>query len=108
MTTPAAPALTVTVVTTNACHLCDDAIDVLMKNAARYQIDVREVPSSCAEGSELITHHRPPMSPLILINGEYFSSGRLPRRQFRDYLQAHGTPVDAAIGYAPEVAGHHG
>lgn len=108
VTTPTAPALTVTVVTANACHHCHDAIDVLMKNAVSYQIDVREVPSSCAEGRELIATHRPPMSPLVLINGEYFSSGRLPRKKLRDYLNAHATPVVVDSELDPQAAGHHG
>ncbi len=108
MTTPTTSALTATVVTANACHLCHDAIDVLMKNAIRYRIDVREVPSDCDEGRELIAAHRPAMSPLVLIDGEYFSAGRLPRKKLRDYLNKHGSVATMVVEPAQEATHSHG
>jgi len=37
-------------------------------------------------GRALMEQHRAPMSPLVLLDGQYFSSGRLPRRKLERRL----------------------
>jgi len=35
----------------------------------------------------LLATHRPAMNPLVLLGGQYFSAGRLPRRKLEAYLR---------------------
>jgi len=37
-------------------------------------------------GRSLMEQHRAPMSPLVLLDGAYFSAGRLPRRKLEKRL----------------------
>lgn len=77
----------VTVVQVPACHYCEDAAAVLAELSVRFALTVRMVERDSAEGRELIGRHRPPMAPLVLVDGEFFSSGRLPRRRLEKLLQ---------------------
>jgi hypothetical protein len=47
---------------------------------------VRVVSIGDEAGRALMREHRAPMSPLVLLDGEYFSSGRLPRRKLEKRL----------------------
>lgn len=76
----------VVVVSAPACHFCDDADAALAELAPDYPIKVCRVDASSAEGTQLLRTHRAPMTPLVLLDGEYFSSGRLPRAKLRKRL----------------------
>jgi hypothetical protein len=71
----------VTVVRTYACHLCEDATAALDELAGRYPLRVRLVDAATPEGTALVRRHRAAMFPLVLIDGQFFSAGRLPRRK---------------------------
>jgi hypothetical protein len=47
------------------------------------------------------------MSPLVLLDGTFFSSGRLPRRKLEKLLSGRYGGVGAAAGRAGQEA-HHG
>jgi Thioredoxin domain len=79
---------TITVVRTEACHLCDDAQDALADAAQHGDIRVEVVEADSVEGMELVSRHRPATFPLIVVDGEFFSQGRLPRRKLRALLAA--------------------
>lgn len=90
MTTHAATrtATAVTLVTSPGCHYCDDAhthLRTLIEDGTRIELTVIEATS--AEGRSLLDAHRPAMYPLVLIDGDYFSAGRLPRRKLDALLQ---------------------
>ncbi len=89
---PAVPAVTatVTVVHAPACHFCADAEAGLVELAARFALDVRVVGIESPEGLRLVAVHRPAMNPLVLVDGEYFSSGRLPRKKLARLLERRG------------------
>ncbi|VTR77180.1 MULTISPECIES: glutaredoxin [Cellulomonas] len=95
--TPGAPlsdALPViTVVRSPACHLCDDALQILARLSEHtpLTIDVLEVRSD--EGARLVAEHRPPMSPLVLLDGQFVSSGRLRAGRLLDLLRQRGVVV---------------
>ena len=91
---PTAVAL-VTVVHAPACHFCEDAERALDTLAERYPLDVDTVDIDSAEGRRLVAVHRPAMNPLILVDGTFFSSGRLPRRKLEKLL-ARAVPVVSA------------
>ncbi|WP_043497094.1 glutaredoxin [Georgenia sp. SUBG003] len=78
----------VVVVTAPACHFCDDAERVLAERADPLGLQVRLVPIDSVEGARLVTEHRPALSPLVLVDGAFFSSGRLPRRKLEKLVAA--------------------
>jgi len=76
----------VTLVEAPACHLCEDAKSALTVLAQTYPMTVRVVSIGEEPGRTLMQQHRAPMSPLVLLDGQYFSSGRLPRRKLERQL----------------------
>ncbi len=76
----------VTVVEAPACHLCEDAKSVLAVLAGSYPLRINVVSITEQAGLALMQEHRAPMSPLVLLDGVYFSSGRLPRRKLEKRL----------------------
>ena len=83
----------VLVVTAPACHLCEDALEVLEELAPEYGLTVRETPIGSVEGKAVFERFHPPLSPSVIIDGELFSSGRLPRKKLRKYLERPKTVV---------------
>ncbi len=78
---------TVTVVTSPGCHFCHDAEQILEELAgqdATIRVDLVEATTDA--GRALLTEHRPTMNPLVLVDGAYFSAGRLPRRKLQHLL----------------------
>ncbi len=76
----------VTVVTSPACHLCEDALEELAQRADGLTVTV--VPADTSAGRDLVQRHRPVMFPLVLVDGAFLSSGRLPRRKLDKVLAA--------------------
>ena len=76
----------ITVVEAPACHLCDDAKSALTVLAQSFPMTVHVLSIGDRPGRALMDQHRAPMSPLVLLDGEYFSSGRLPRRKLERRL----------------------
>jgi Glutaredoxin-like domain (DUF836). len=76
----------VTVGEAPACHLCEDAKSALAVLAASYPLTINVVSITDEPGRSLMQAHRAPMSPLVLLDGAYFSSGRLPRRKLEKRL----------------------
>lgn len=81
----------VTVVYTYACHLCEDAGAALDDLTSRYRLRVNLVDAATPEGAALVRRHRAAMFPLVLIDGGFFSCGRLPRRKLGRLLDARAT-----------------
>jgi glutaredoxin len=77
----------VTLVEAPACHLCEDAKSTLAVLARSYPLTVHVVSIEDEVGRELMQTHRAPMSPLVLLDGKYFSSGRLPLRKIENRLK---------------------
>jgi glutaredoxin-like protein DUF836 len=80
----------VLVVTTAACHLCEDALEALADLAHDHPLSVREVALDSEEGRAVFERFRPPMPPFVLLDGELFSAGRLPRKKLRKRLDRLG------------------
>ena len=77
----------VIVVTSQSCHLCEDALTGLAELAQEFPLDVREIPLESYEGAALFERFRPPMPPAVIVDGMLFSSGRLPRKKLRRRLE---------------------
>lgn len=87
------PLVKVIVVHARACHLCDDAIGALTELTGALPLDMRVVELESAEGASLVAVHRPAMNPLVLVDGEYFSAGRLPRKKLLKLLERRSPAV---------------
>lgn len=83
----------ITVVRAPACHQCDSALRTLgwLRNVMPMRVDVVEATSD--DGARLVAEHRAPMSPLVLLDGEFVSSGKLRTGRLLDLLRAHGYTV---------------
>jgi glutaredoxin len=84
---PTVRSVHITVVESEACHFCADAQSVLSDMATRYPLAVETIDVHCDTGRELMARHRASMSPLVLLDGAYFSNGRLPRRKLTKTLE---------------------
>lgn len=80
----------VTVVESEACHFCEDALAALDELAQDHELDLEVIDIGSRAGQELITRHRPALTPLVLVDGEFFSQGRLPRRKLAKLLAERG------------------
>ena len=69
----------VTLVSAPACHLCLDAEQELLRRAAHGALTVQVVAADSPTGQTLVAAHRPPMFPLVLLDGVVLSAGRLSR-----------------------------
>jgi hypothetical protein len=93
MVTQSSSATAITVIFAPACHFCEDAREALTEIAAGYPLTVTYVEADSARGRQLIAVHRPAMFPLILVSGNYFSVGRIPRKKLRKYLDRNAAAV---------------
>jgi hypothetical protein len=94
VTPPVQGAVRITIVPSPACHFCDDAERALAELAGSFAFGLERVPLETAEGARLVAEHRPPLSPLVLVDGAYFSAGRLPRKKLTRLLAARGSALD--------------
>ena len=93
MSTSTAPPTAVTVVHSAGCHLCDDAEAVLADLARDFRLEITLVDAVEPWGQALVREHRAPMYPLVLVDGMFFSFGRLPRKKLRKLLDVHAVAV---------------
>lgn len=77
----------VTVVHSLACHYCADAEHVLAALAREFRLAVTFVLADTERGRDLVAEYRASMYPVVLVDGVFFSSGRLPRNKLRKLLQ---------------------
>lgn len=78
----------VTVVQSPACHHCHEAREVLTTLQGVLPMRVELVEVTTREGLALAGVHRPASYPLVLLDGEFFSSGRLPVTRLVAALEA--------------------
>ena len=79
----------VAVVENPGCHFCDDAQAVLAGLVSDgHTIEVTSLDARAADGQALMREHRAAMTPLVLVDGSFFSQGRLPRRKLLRLLEA--------------------
>lgn len=92
-TSTAADPAAVTVVHAPACHFCDDARQALGELAGDFPLTVELVDCTAPAGAALMCDHRAGMYPLVLVDGAFFSAGRLPRKKLRALLAARAVAV---------------
>lgn len=77
----------IVVLSSPACHLCDDALGALAELGREFPIRVLEIDMDSPEGRELVRIHRPAMPPAIVVDGLLFGVGRLSRKKLRSLLE---------------------
>ena len=80
----------ITLVTSEGCHWCEDTHADLDERAASGVLHLDVVPADSDRGRALLAEHRPQMFPLVLLDGVFFSSGRMPRRKLDRALASRG------------------
>ena len=75
-----------TLLTKDDCHFCDEAKRVLTRFAADGHLAFRELRLDSPEGQRLATDAGAPFPPVLFLDGEYFSYGRLSERKLRRAL----------------------
>ncbi len=87
----AGPSSRVILLVTSGCHFCEDARAELTARADRGELELTVVSVDSEQGAGLQATHRPSMFPLVLLDGQPFSVGRLPRRKLDRALTRTGT-----------------
>jgi len=77
----------VVLLTKDDCHFCEQAKDVLARVRGEYGLHVREVTLESEEGRRLALESAAPFPPVVFLNGETFSYGRLSERKLRKALR---------------------
>ena len=77
----------VLLLTKEDCHFCEQAKDVLARLGGDYDLRVREVALESDEGRSLALCSGAPFPPVIFLNDEPFSYGRLSERKLRKALR---------------------
>ncbi|MEJ7792973.1 MAG: glutaredoxin family protein [Gaiellaceae bacterium] len=75
----------VVLLTKDDCHFCEQAKGVLERLQGEYE---RELPLASDEGRELAERSGALFPPVLLVDGEPFSYGRLSERKLRKALAA--------------------
>lgn len=76
----------VLLVTSSACHLCEQAKDVLKRLANDYPLRWTAVDITSPEGSDIARASRAPFPPIVVVNGDIHGHGRLSEKRFRKDL----------------------
>lgn len=76
----------VVLLTKQDCHFCEQAKDVLTRLRSEYDLRVREVTLDSDEGRSLARASAAPFPPVVFVDGEPFSYGRLSERKLRKAL----------------------
>lgn len=87
------PRATVTVVSSPDCHLCDDAMALLREFSDDGTLELTVHPVDSPAGQDLMARHRAGLFPLVLVDGQFLSAGRLPRGKLKSALARRSAPV---------------
>lgn len=104
MTSPSCPPppARITIIEAPGCHFCADAHDALAELLEQgHQIEISTVDARSADGQALMQRHRAGLSPLVLVDGSFFSHGRLPRRKLARLIQQRSSNPDATPAARP-------
>ena len=82
----------VTLVGAPGCHYCRDAEEALATLGIS-GAQIQHLDAASADGREFLNRYRAPMLPLVLVDGAFFSFGRLPRNKLLALLADRATDV---------------
>ncbi len=86
---PASPAspIRITLVTSDGCHFCHDAEELLLGLGRRFSLQVERIDLTHPEGAAIARRLRVPFPPVLLIDGAYFGHGRISGRKLVQVLE---------------------
>ena len=73
----------ITLLTQASCAFCDQTKEILSRLTTDYTLNVHEIRLDTDEGRKLAIQHAVMFAPGILIDGQFFSYGRLSERKLR-------------------------
>ncbi|WP_134772567.1 thioredoxin family protein [Ornithinimicrobium flavum] len=77
------------VVDSPGCHSCDETHRVLAAlEEDGYLIEVRSFDARTPQGQDLMQEHRAGLTPLVLVDGAFFSQGGVSRRELITLLES--------------------
>lgn len=85
-------------VTSVGCHYCHDALETIAKLGTEFPLEVREVDVRQQAGQKLVAQHGAGMSPLVLLDDQFVSAGRLPRGKLGRMLRDRAACLLAGVG----------
>lgn len=86
--TPDIALIRVTLLTQAHCGFCEQAQETLERLAREYPLTLTSVNLASAEGHQLALKHGIIFAPGVLLDGAFFSYGRLSERKLRRALAA--------------------
>ncbi len=87
----------VTIVTARGCHHCEDAGQALAEFSRFYPLTVEEFAAYSPAGEAMALEYGTGIFPLVLVDGAFFSAGRLPRNKLARLL-AQRYPATIGVG----------
>lgn len=87
----------ITIVVSEACHWCEEAHRALEEFAQTYPVTIESIDARDEAGQRLLHAHAASMYPLVLVDGRYFSHGRMPRRRLGSLLSQRYAEPSAAV-----------
>lgn len=78
--------ISVTLVTSDGCHFCEMAKDVIATLAVVYPLEACEIDMASAEGTAIMRTNRVPYPPALLVDGRFHAFGRISAKRFRKHL----------------------
>lgn len=78
--------ISVTLVTSDGCHFCEMAKDIIETLALVYPLEVAEVDMAGPEGMAIMRTHQVPFPPALLVDGRFHAFGRISAKGFRKHL----------------------
>ena len=76
----------IVLLTKGDCNLCEHAKATLGRLGEEFELDMRELSLDSGEGVRLARDSNAPFPPVVFVNGEAFSYGRLSERKLRKFL----------------------
>ena len=88
-TTSTSRPVQIEVVDSPGCHSCDETHRVLTGlEEDGYLIEVRSFDARTPQGQDLMQEHRAGLTPLVLVDGAFFSPGGVSRRRLITLLES--------------------
>ena len=76
----------IALLTKDDCDLCEQAKATLGRLGDEFTLELRELSLDSREGVRLARDANAPFPPVVFVNGEAFSYGRLSERKLRKFL----------------------
>ena len=91
------PTTEITLLTQHDCTPCEAAKDILARLGHEYPLRIREIGLGTPEGQRLAAAAGVLFAPGVLLDGRFFSYGRLSERKLRRMLSRRGNAQESQL-----------